>query len=153
MLWAGGKELAQHRPEIANKDASDLCEKGLLRAMVKLRQCLLHHLKLGFIFPLGNSSELLPNSNGICHFTASSFQTSSASPVRNMGSLLWKMSLLSGWLPWVCPDFWVQTTAPLPLIKTVTALRGFTTDLVPENRVEESLKSFLYFPEPLFCNI
>lgn len=145
--------MAQQRPEIANKDASDLCEKGLLRAMVKLRQRLLHHLKLGFIFPLGNSSELSPNSNGICHFTASSFQTSSASPVRNMGSLLWKMSLLSGWLPWVCPDFWVQTTAPLPLIKTVTALRGFTTDLVPENRVEESLKSFLYFPEPLFCNI
>lgn len=34
------------------KDASDLCDKGLLQAKVKLRQRLLHHLKLGFVFPL-----------------------------------------------------------------------------------------------------
>lgn len=90
-----GKELAQHRPEIANKDASDLCEKGLLRAVVKLRQHLLHHLKLGFVFPLGSSSALSPNSNEISHFTPEmtnlfSFQTFSESPVRSKGLFLWQ---------------------------------------------------------------
>lgn len=80
-----GKELAQHRPEIANKDASDLCEKELVRAVVKLR---LHHLKLGFVFPLGNSSGLSPHSNEICHFAPSSLQTFPESLVRSMGSLL-----------------------------------------------------------------
>lgn len=124
-----GKELAQHSNKTANKDASDLWEKGLVRALVKLRQCLLHHLKLGFIFPLGNSSGLSPHSNGICHFTPSSLQAFSLVRAPCFG----KMSLLSGWLPWVCPDFWVQTTVPLPLIKTDTALCGFSTDLVTEN--------------------
>lgn len=44
----GRKSLAQCMLEIANKDASDLCDKGLLQAMVKQRQHLLHHLQVMF---------------------------------------------------------------------------------------------------------
>lgn len=51
MGW--GKELAQHRPEIANKDASDLCEKGLCEGSGKAEATFAPSSKIGFHFPSG----------------------------------------------------------------------------------------------------
>lgn len=79
-----------------SRDASDLCDKGLLQATVKLRQRLLYLLKLVFCFPSGSGGEcfgLSPNSNTVCILTLSPFPTLSEFPIMKMGSLIWKMSL------------------------------------------------------------
>lgn len=76
--------------EIVNKDASDLCDKGLLQAMVKLSQHLLHHLKSGFVFPLALDVRALG-----CPLIQMGFVVLTPSPFQTLPGVFYENGLLA----------------------------------------------------------